>query len=404
MKGLVIHKETRQVLDFYEDDFGGPVQDQIIADWRERERKSGEPQTRPEEFICSLHQDHERPYLVLKRRPDANGNEVLWAAHWPGSGIEGACATHRPMTDEHRRLRDYAGRAAEDGGIPWKSEVVLPGARPDAVVYGSTLHMGIEAQRAYLSPPAAKGRTTRQRKAGVTPVWLLLPKAGGRLVGQVLTASVRHTDWTSMPPARSVVGIVSGIGRARCGDTPDVRCPSYPYCRRWHPVREPERMPVDEIVTQFSSGIMVPILFTTASGKRHHVHVVHRDDKAKYEAMTGVPADWTAVTPEPLSRQPARRIVCNADAGPPVLVKPAPAAPPTKPTNDPPPPPRRTFEDLRRAKADRLIRRGVTPTSDEFGQMPLGEFHAWLDALDDATVPENYWRKVVADQERRRYQ
>ncbi len=39
---------------------------------------------------------------------------------------------------------------------------------------------------------------------------------------------------------------------------------------------------------------------------------------------------------------------------------------------------------------------GHTPTGDDLEGMPLEWFHQAIDQLDAETVPEAYWRKVVA--------
>ena len=44
---------------------------------------------------------------------------------------------------------------------------------------------------------------------------------------------------------------------------------------------------------------------------------------------------------------------------------------------------------------------GYTPTAQQLEHRPLWWLHQALEQLEEATVPENYWRKVIAGRQAR---
>lgn len=52
-------------------------------------------------------------------------------------------------------------------------------------------------------------------------------------------------------------------------------------------------------------------------------------------------------------------------------------------------------------RATRRAARGITPDADELAAMSVQELHAWTDALEAVSVPENYYLKVLAGRRER---
>lgn len=48
------------------------------------------------------------------------------------------------------------------------------------------------------------------------------------------------------------------------------------------------------------------------------------------------------------------------------------------------------------AKTSEAVWLGHTPTGSDLERMPLDRFHTAVDQLRRDTVPESYWRKVIA--------
>lgn len=85
--------------------------------------------------------------------------------HWPQTA-HNDCRYAFGMSDEHRRQQEYWAEAGRRAGFETDLEVTTgKGTRIDVVIRGPQL-VGIEVQRSYLSPPAAKARTTKSFRAG----------------------------------------------------------------------------------------------------------------------------------------------------------------------------------------------------------------------------------------------
>lgn len=308
MRDLVIHSQSGLVLDFAEDDFGGDDQAEIINAWLDRGRAD------PGEFICHYHRNHAQPSLYLQQR-----GELLVAAHWPRSGLGGTHEIIHGVSDEHKRQVEYMQRAGQAVGFDVQTEVRLPTrVRPDAVIYGPKVQMGVEVQRSALSVAAAKTRTTKARRAGVQPVWFSDSQSNPKWLGAVPGVRMNpDTSWEAVPGHHSVMvvsGVRSIVGR-RCRNIPNGQCPRRRYgCNEWHPDHDPRPTLVDDLAELFPVGDLVPIQYRTFSG-RELILVVTRNDKARYEAMVGRPAD-VPLQPRREKPQPAERIECSADAGP----------------------------------------------------------------------------------------
>jgi hypothetical protein len=184
MRSLVLHPATGLLLDFEAEDFGGPDQEAIIADWLDRRTagRSGRL-VDPGELICYQHRNYQYPDLYLRK----DHGQII-AAHWPNSGL-GHEIVHAGITPEHERQREYLQRAGEDAGhrsaagprLMSGNRVVIP----DAVIYGPEVDMGVEVQRSHLTAARAKARTTNARRAGVLPVWFADSGARPRWFEQV---------------------------------------------------------------------------------------------------------------------------------------------------------------------------------------------------------------------------
>lgn len=316
MRDVVLHAGSGLRLDFAKDDFGGPEQAVIIQRWMDGERPS------PGEFICYEHRDYEQPSLYLQRRD----GDLLIAAHWPNSGLAGTHQIyHYGVSDEHKRQVEYARQAGEAAGFRAEVEVPLRAegssrvlVRPDAIIYGSQVNMGVEVQRSALSPQAAKARTTKAWRLGVKSVWFSDNRSKPAWGWKVPGVRMMDMPWDTLPRRRSVT-VVSGVRvvkAIRCRDMRNGQCPNHRYgCSAWHPDHEPRpETLVDDLAELMPAGALVPMLYRTLSGNEF-VFIVQEDHKALYEELAGKSADLPLGVRE---REPLRqegRIVCNTNAG-----------------------------------------------------------------------------------------
>jgi len=307
VRDLVVHPQSGLVLDFAEDDFGGSDQAAIIRAWQDRHH------VEQGEFVCHLHRNRERPWLYLQQR-----GGLLVAAHWPGMALAGSHEIHHGISDEHKRQVAYMQRAGVAAGFEVKLEVPLATkVRPDAIIYGPQVDMGVEVQRSALSRSAAKARMTKARRAGIQPVWFSDNRSNPSWFGAVPGIRMMDMPWDTLPGQRSVKvisGVPAIIGR-RCRNMRNSVCPDRPYgCNRWHPDYEPRAVLVDDLAELVPAGELVAMLFRTPSG-REHVFIVSPNDKARYEAIAGRSADLPLRQREREALEQAERIACSADAG-----------------------------------------------------------------------------------------
>jgi hypothetical protein len=322
VRDYVIHAPTGLVLDFGQEDFGGPREAAVIARWRQRGKAD------QGEFICHTHQDREKPWLYLRQH-----GQTIVAAHWPGTNLNGSHEIVHGVSDEHKRQVEYIQRAGQDAGFEVATEVSHhTKVRSDAVIYGPTT-TGVEVQRSALSAQAAKARTTKARRAGVLPIWFSDAARDPKWLFQVPSVRMNEQPWNAVPRSGSVT-VVSGvriIGARRCRDTPEDRCPNSRrtgrrFCNDWHPVHEPKLgVTVDDLAALIPAGELVPISYRSRNGKVY-TFIVDRVDKQRYEDVSGIPADLPMLLKERLMRA-GERTECAADAGAVVVREPMPTAP-----------------------------------------------------------------------------
>jgi hypothetical protein len=309
MRDLVFHPDSGLLLDFADEEFGGSAQTAIIEDWQDWHHRR---HARQGEFICHRHRNHERPWLYLQQR-----GSLLVACHWQGTELAGSHEIAHGVSDEHRRQVEYVQRAGEAAGFAVRTEVRLPTkVRPDAVVYGSLVSMGVEVQRSDLSVSVAKARTTKIRRAGILPVWFSDRRTNPPWLWTVPGVRMsQDVSWDALPPHRTVMvwsGIRAIVGR-RCRNIRNSRCPDRGWCNAWHADHEPRPTLVDDLAEGFPAGELVPIQYRAPSG-REVVLIVSRNDKARYEALTGLSGDLP-LKDRKVKPQHTERILCGTDAG-----------------------------------------------------------------------------------------
>lgn len=325
MRDLIEHRGSGLMLDFAEDDFGGPEQSEIVREWRENRHHAS-----PGTFVCYRHRDYERPWLYLQQR----GGQLI-AAHWPRSGLPEHRITHG-VSDEHRRQVEYLQNAGEAAGFEVRTEVALPTrVRSDAVIYGPIANLGVEVQRSALTAAAAKRRTTQARRAGVEPVWFA--DSGSVPSWNWKVPSIRmnpEVPWDVVPSRRSVT-VVSGVRiivPLRCQDIPPDRnsCPRRRYrCNAWHAIHEPRLgIVVDDVAARFPAGELVPMSYRTFT-RGDYILLVSPADKAQYEEIAGRSGDVPLRQPRQRLLQ-AGRVECAAPTATVGQIQPEPAGPPAQ--------------------------------------------------------------------------
>ncbi|HEV8648961.1 MAG TPA: hypothetical protein VG276_06030 [Actinomycetes bacterium] len=291
MKSLVEHPATGLILDFSQVDFGGPEQEEVIANWQARREANLRPLTFKGDFLCSQHRDHENPWLELRQLP----GQII-AAHWKGSALAGSHEIVHGVSAEHQRQVEYVQNAGEAAGFRVEVEKFLPTTKvkPDAIVYGSQADMGVEVQRSHLTVQAARTRTTEALQAGVTSVWFTDSNRNPKWIGHVPGVRLNPAIvWDRVPRPRSVsVAGVRQIVPRNCRAWPGSPCPRHSRgCSKWHPDHAPKLgMFADDLAELVPVGELVPMEFKTFGGRKL-VLIVSAEGKARYESMVGHSAD-----------------------------------------------------------------------------------------------------------------
>jgi hypothetical protein len=305
------------VLDLAEPDLGHPDGYEILwHHYRQSARKSmGFSKDNPA-FICLAHQGGTNPGLFLKRI-----GEQWWACHYVRSD---ACTNHRipaPMSDEHKRQREYWARAAENAGWRVDLEYALPsGPRPDAVIHGTVL-AGVEVRRSAMTATAAIARTKKAAAAGVSDVWFAgsdIHMTAGKIsppwAYRVPSVGALDLGWDVLPPRGSATATGLRLIRAKqCTRRNFPNCPDTGrrVCGGWHGIPEPLDRSVDEVAAQFPAGELVP-LRVRRKARSGHTFVVRAQDAELYEELTGGKPQETAATPPGISL-PASAVECTND-------------------------------------------------------------------------------------------
>jgi hypothetical protein len=285
-------------LDLNEPDLGHPRGTEIIEKhYRQSERHRPEHNRGNPAFVCITHLGSTNPGLYIKKI-----RGLWWAVHYES----GECPPIRlpaPMSEEHKRQREYWARAGEDAG--WHVEVekrLDTGTQPDALIYGPVA-TGVEVQLSSMTAAHAVGRTRKAQRAGVTDLWFTasdIATVGGKYrplwAHRVPTVGAVRMPWDVLPPRRSATATgLRKIHPARCTVSEFGRCPYHrgrgpSHCGGWHPQPQPwPGLTVDDVAGQFPAGQIVALTF---EGYQRHddVFLIPGTEVAMYEELTGLRA------------------------------------------------------------------------------------------------------------------
>lgn len=244
-------------------------------------------------FICLRHVGGTNPGLYLKKVAGE-----WWAAHYE-SGI---CQDHRipsPMTDEHKRQTEYWARAAEEAGWNVDLEYTLnTGTRPDALITGGSVQVGVEVQWSQISTIRAVNRTRKALAAGVLDVWFagsdihwVAGKPTPPWAHRVPTAGSTPRPWSRLPPPRAAAatGLREIVAR-RCAVGNFKVCPVTGrgrFCGKHHPADMPWLdVTVDDVAAMMPAGEIAPIRYRRDT-RHDDVLLVSAESVALYEELIG---------------------------------------------------------------------------------------------------------------------
>jgi hypothetical protein len=163
--------------------------------------------------------------------------------------------------------------AGEAAGFRVEVEKYLPSkVKPDAIVYGPQVDMGVEVQRSRLSVPAARSRTTKALRAGVTSVWFTDSQFNPKWIGHVPGVRLNpDITWDTVPRRRSLsVAGIRHIVERNCRTWPGSPCPRHSRGRSaWHPDHTPQRgVFADDLAELVPVGQLAPMEFKTFGGRK----------------------------------------------------------------------------------------------------------------------------------------
>lgn len=283
VRDLIIHVPTETVLDLARPDFGHPDGATIISDCYGKIRQT--------DLVLKCHK-HGSP-IYLQQRPTSRGSttKTMCGVHFDGTRCN---PPSTGMSDEHKRQTEYIVRAAEDAGHRAQVEVRLRSRRPDAVLYGRSLAIGVEVQRAQISRASARSRTKDGINSGLaTSVWFNDREGMPAWFFHVPSIGMNRLPWDVLPAPRSAT-VTTGLRTVRavnCGSAevplcPDKRARRSSACGKHHAVHEPwTGMTVDDVAALTPAGQIVPLAY-----RRKEVLLVSPSSRALYEELVGATA------------------------------------------------------------------------------------------------------------------
>lgn len=232
--------------------------------------------------------------------------DELHFSHFPGGDCPATLIARKtaPMTEEHRRLRDYIPRSAEAQGLDGDIEVRTTGRTIiDAVVRDGTNAVGFEVQRQHVSVAEAKGRTERSVASGAVG-----------LVAWASTPSGVNPGWLGrvpgyrIPDQAALFKPIPDLRSVRAYGVADVDA-----VRSWRGTWEPElrllRPLVDAVVADLVTGKLRAVLY---GGQ---VRLMTASGITRWQEITGYALpDWNPERPVMRSLPPAAEVKCDRPA------------------------------------------------------------------------------------------
>lgn len=305
MRDLIVHIPTGTVLDLAQPDYGHPDGVDIIGSCYGNIRRSAPV------LQCGKHGSP----IYLQQRSTFRGSttKTMCGVHFDGTRCS---PPSTGMSDEHKRQTEYIVRAAEDAGHRAKAEVKLRSSRPDAVLYGSELAIGVEVQRAQISRSAARTRTAKAITSGLsTSVWFNDRDATPAWFFHVPSIGMNRLPWDVLPRPRSAT-VTTGLRNVRavaCGAAeiplcPDKKTRRSTSCGRHHAIHEPWLgMTVDDVAAMAPAGQIIPLTFRATE-----TLLVSPSSRDLYEELLGRPTTTSELASPDRVVQTDDRVECAA--------------------------------------------------------------------------------------------
>lgn len=293
MRDLAIHESGETI------DLAQPSREheQLLRELRGRDTRRT---MRRGELRCASH--GAAMYLQIR-------NGAWFACHWAGSGL--AAHPVAMMSVEHRVQVEYVARAADRAGLSTATEVSLPTrVRPDLVIGETT---AVEVQRSRLTTTAAKARTTKAVRGGMSvSLWISgrEPKYSPQWMYKVPSATAHARDWQAVPPLGSAT-VTSGVRRivtepCRPPHRTSCRETGRSWCGGWHLTHEPMRgVSLDDLAVRVASGDLVPAIVGWS------VLLALASEVEKYGVA------WSPPELSPETTRPGERRECQSPTRPP---------------------------------------------------------------------------------------
>lgn len=202
-----------------------------------------------------------------------------------------------PVTDEHRRQRDYWHRAGDDAGHPSEVGRDLLGSGPQDVAIHGPVPTGVQVRASQVSTATARSRATRSRRAGWLPLWFTAADRSPSWFHRVPSVGCNRVSWDHLPPRGTAVATgLKRVVEARCAIGSFDRCPvaGRGHCGGVHP--RLEALPgytLDRVAAAVPAGLLVPLTHA-----EDLVYLVEQESLHHYEQLTGRPAGYLPRIPE----------------------------------------------------------------------------------------------------------
>lgn len=282
-----------------------PAHDELLRHIHERPATKGLIECRmhdDEPVLRTLRTEDGRVHgiwLYVRRSPNSAQRRLL--CHWPNSGVDGSHAVPAPMTDLHKRQREYlALRGAETGFRTLVEERLSPASKPDVLIFGPAAVLAAEAQVQLITRATVIRRTRNAAVAGATSTWFSPKDPPWAFAAPHVETNENFNlsprSWTVTTGPRQLEWEPCRPGSRR-------DCPNGPnWCGEQHPIWVPVRwLTVDDIVQKVPVGELVRL----DTGIRQGVILTTPEDRDQWLDSLTAPGGTARAGLEPSRRSGA---------------------------------------------------------------------------------------------------
>jgi hypothetical protein len=191
-------------------------------------------------------------------------------------------------SDLHRKLKEHTAEVAEQGGFTVHVEDRAQSGKrkTDVTIDGADRKIGVEVQLSGITRGSVDKRTALARADGLTPLWLVNDQ-NAMPIDRANWARLEVQSWRDVGQreALPVRGGVRKLEMVPCEWKGHISCPRQGGGRcggshgTWAPMGG---LYYDDAVVQTAAGLLVPLYYETADGKRGWFMWVPPADKAEF--------------------------------------------------------------------------------------------------------------------------